>query len=992
VELQKLAMRGSLESPRSSVRRWAVAAVAAAAASSVGVALALPPASTLRARVAEMKEAPRGPFVAIRWFCEDGSVRPARAGCSGHGGGFQHGEWTDQVKEMRAGGYLIANLFVDLDAEQFTGAGAEMSDLKQILLERFLVEFDEGWILRAVRTYRGAMQAEDEEAGAARVVDAMMRDPRWQTDERFFLLKEVVRLFPSPREAGDVTASEVRQRAMWLGARDRAFTPLRVKIHNVPDSGDAERVREFARERGRPQFEETYALLADDIERLYGGRFAAKDAKLLAATLPTGNLRDAITTRANNLAAASDPFERLKLAGQLSALYRKYGSEFTTPAQRRALMEASLGAEEEMYLSGNELVAHLDRATRAARLAWIRGAIDGLYGTGLITQRHALGVREAIQRLQEAKDPTLEQYRTELRYIARAPEWANGTIQANFGDVVNHFAAIEPLARMYPQDRLRGSPFLFYGAVLDSLLKDADILAGVQHSLFGETVYSGLRALNPGLARGVIRVPRNVERLGGLDRDGIYLLPETVADLPPVAGILTEGEGSSLSHIQLLARNLGIPNVVVGGAHLEAVRARAGDRVVLAVSPGGSVRLDLDGPQWDRAFGEQSAAPAVVIRPDLEKLDLDETDILTLDDLRADDSGRVVGPKAANLGELRRHFGERVPQGFAIPFGVFRAFLDRPIQPGGPSAFEWMKSQYREIARLRGDQRAKERAEKAFLEKIRRWIETTDPGVEFRTQVTDALRESFGPSGSYGVFVRSDTNVEDLPGFTGAGLNLTVPNVVGEAQIMSAIQRVWASPFSERSYAWRQSHMTQPEYVFPSVLVQKAFPSEKSGVMVTSDVEGGGARYLTVAVNEGIGGAVDGQAAESLRIDRKNGDARILAQATAKTRRELAPSGGLREVPTSGGDRILQDAEVRSLVRLAGDVEDFPALRNDAGDVVPADVEFAFRGGELALLQIRPFNESAAASKSQYLAGMDGSTGSRKDRRVPLDQIPGGGG
>jgi hypothetical protein len=990
VELQKLAMRGSFESLRRCARVGVVAA--ALVASSLGIARALPPASTLRSWVDEMKTAPRGPFEGIRWFCEDGSVRPARAGCSGHGGGVQHGEWTARVKEMRAGGYRIANLFVDLDGSEFTGAGAELSDLKQILLERFLVEFDEGWILRAVRSYRGAMQAEDEEGGASRVLDAMMRDPRWQTDERFFFLKEVVRLFPAPREAGDVTASEVRARAMWLGNRDRAFTPLRIKIHNVPDSGDAERVREFARERGRAQLEETYALLADDIERLYGGRFAAKDAKALAATLPTGNLRDAITTRANNLAAAGDPFERLKLAGQLSALYRKYGSEFATPEQRRALMEASLGAEEEMYLAGNELVAHLDRATRGARLAWIRGAIDGLYGTGLITQRHALGVRAAIQRLQEAKDPTLSQYRTELRYIARAPEWANGTIQASFGEAVEHFAAIEPLARQYPQDRLRGSPFLFYGAVLDSLLKDADELAGVQHQLFGVPVYSGLRALNPGLARGTIRVPRDPERLGRLDKDGIYLLPETIADLPPVAGILTEGEGSSLSHIQLLARNLGIPNVVVGGAHLEAVRAHEGDRVVLAVSPGGSVRLDLDGPQYERAFGEQPSAPVAMIRPDLDKLEVDETEIVTLDDLRASDSGRIVGPKAANLGELRRHFGERVPPGFAIPFGAFRAFLDQRIEPGGPTVFEWMKARYREIASLRGEPREKERAERAFLEKLRHWIETTDPGVELRSQVTAALRESFGPDGTYGVFVRSDTNVEDLPGFTGAGLNLTVPNVVGEAAILNAIQKVWASPFTERSYAWRQSHMAQPEYVFPSVLVQKAFPSEKSGVMVTSDVEGGGDRYLTVAVNEGIGGAVDGQSAESLRVDRKNGDARILAQATAKTRRELAPGGGLREVPTSGGDRVLEDAEVRALVKLAKDVEDFPALKTESGGVVPADVEFGFRSGQLALLQIRPFNESKSARKSQYLAGLDGSMAERKDRRVPLDQIPGGGG
>jgi hypothetical protein len=985
-------MRGTFDSSRGRARVCILAALLLGGA--IGSALALPPASTLLAWIEEMKTAPRGPFEGIRWFCEDGSVRPARAGCSGHGGGVQHGEWTPRVKEMREGGYLIANFFVDMDAEQFTGPGAELFDLKQILLERFLVGFDEGWILRVVSTYRGAMQAEDEERGAARVLTEMVRDPRWQTDERFFLLKEAVRLFPTSREDQDVTADEVRQRAMWIGNRDRAFMPLRTKIHNIPDSGDAERVREYANERGRPQLQESYANLAEDIERLYGGRFAAKDAKRLAATLPPSNrqsnLRDAISNRADDLKAAQDPFERLKLAGQLSALYRKYAREFESPEQRYALMVASIGAEEEMYLSGNELVARLDTASRGDRLAWIRGAIDGLYGTGLITQRHAIGVREAVYKLQSAKQPTLGQYRDELRYIGRAPEWANATIVSNFGDAIGHFTTIEPLTRVYAQDRLRGSPFLFYGAVLDSLMQDADQKAGVEHELFGVKVYSGLRALNAGLARGVLRIPSDPDNLGRLERDGIYLLPETIADLPPVAGILTEGEGSSLSHIQLLARNLGIPNVVVGASHLETIRAHEGDRVVLAVSPGGTVRLGEDGAQWDGAFGrEQAAAPTTMIRPDLEKLDLEETDLLTLDDLRARDSGRVVGPKAANLGELRHHFGEKVPPGFAIPFGVFRTLLERRISPGGPTVFEWMKAQYREIASLDG--RAKERAERAFLAKVRKWIETTEPGIEFRATVTEALRENFGPDGTYGVFVRSDTNVEDLAGFTGAGLNLTVPNVVGEAAILSAVQKVWASPFTDRSYEWRQSHMDKPEYVFPSVVIQKAFPSEKSGVMVTSDVEGGGDRYLTIAVNEGVGGAVDGQSAESLRVDRRSGDVRLLAQAGAKTRRELAPRGGLREVPTSGTDRILQQGEVRELIRLAEEVEDFPALRNDSGEVAPADIEFAFRNGELALLQIRPFNESASARRSGFLSGLDGKRGERSTGRVPLSDPPGRG-
>ncbi|MCX5739232.1 MAG: PEP-utilizing enzyme, partial [Proteobacteria bacterium] len=103
----------------------------------------------------------------------------------------------------------------------------------------------------------------------------------------------------------------------------------------------------------------------------------------------------------------------------------------------------------------------------------------------------------------------------------------------------------------------------------------------------GERVGAGVRALNPGLARGVIREVKDGQSALDLDPNGIYLLPETTPDLAPVAGILTRGEGSSLSHLQLLARNLGIPNVVVGRELVDAIRARSGKKIVLAVSPGG---------------------------------------------------------------------------------------------------------------------------------------------------------------------------------------------------------------------------------------------------------------------------------------------------------------------------------------------------------------------------------------------------------------------
>jgi phosphoenolpyruvate synthase/pyruvate phosphate dikinase len=352
------------------------------------------------------------------------------------------------------------------------------------------------------------------------------------------------------------------------------------------------------------------------------------------------------------------------------------------------------------------------------------------------------------------------------------------------------------------------------------------------------------------------------------------------------------------------------------------------------------------------------------------------------------DSGRTSGPKGANLGELAHHFGERVPPGFVIPFGFFRHLLDRPLEPGGPSVWEWMLSSYSDIAAAAENPDRRQQKVREFLARLREWILSSDLGPDLTAKLRTKLRSTFGADGTYGVFVRSDTNVEDLPGFTGAGLNLTVPNVVGEDEILRAIHRVWASPFTERAYGWRQAHMAAPEYVFPAVVVQLGFPAEKSGVLVTQDVDSGRRDWLSVAVNEGVGGAVDGQASESLRVPLRGGRLLYLAQATAPQKAVLDPAGGVTRRPASGTEAVLTQDEVVQLSRLSVDVAKFPSLRDDQGRVLPADIEFAFKDGQLALLQIRPFVESRSALESAYLRKLDAAFRDRGRERVALDAVP----
>jgi hypothetical protein len=265
-------------------------------------------------------------------------------------------------------------------------------------------------------------------------------------------------------------------------------------------------------------------------------------------------------------------------------------------------------------------------------------------------------------------------------------------------------------------------------------------------------------------------------------------------------------------------------------------------------------------------------------------------------------------------------------------------------------------------------------------------VSSTDPGPRFRERLRAAMAREFGAGFKGGVFIRSDTNVEDLPGFTGAGLNLTLFNAVGFDNIVKGISEVWASPYTARAWAWRQSHMSGPEHVYPAVLLLRTVPSDVSGVMVTQDVDNADPGVLSVAVNEGVGGAVDGQAAESLRVDRRSGSVRLLAVATAPRRLVPLATGDIARRPTSGADTLLRPAEIAQLIAFADEIpRQFPQ-RGEDGKPVAADVEFAFVDGKMWLLQIRPFNESRQARGASHLADMDRTLAGNLNRRVKLKE------
>ena len=944
-------------------------------------------AAKYRQWIGEMKDSPRGPFVSIKWFCKDGRVLPPKDyACAKQGEGWQHGEWSERTRELRAQGYNVATFLAGIDAAKAIADPAFPDTYAQLLVEKFLVAADSGWIFRKAQFYRGAIQEEDERDGARALLTSMAGREDWVV-HRFPALRSGVRLLP--HGADTASAQKVRNMAAALSDRDPAFEQLRVKIHGTPEAADAKSVRDYAARTKDPTLQQAARALADEIDRVYAPRPLAvvldENAKAFtAAPWLQALLRDA---RAGYAADAS-PTNRYRVTSKLLANLRDALPRVGSPAARLRVLDLSLAVEAENFRVSSELRGGIASATRAANVALLRAGVEAAYGTGLVNGRERIALHESIGKL-DRDAILLGDYVRELRYLGLVPGWGTQNLRLHFGEALAKFEEIEPAADLFIQDQLRGSPLFFYSQVLDALSRDANRLAGVQHKLLGKDVGTGLNALNPGLARGVLRASPDMKRVDAFRSDGIYVLPETVAELPPVAGILTTGAGNPLSHVQLLARNLGIPNVAVDESLLPALRQHDGRRIVLAVSRAGLVEIHDDGPQWDAAFGAQAKADLnVVFEPDVKKLDLSKRDFVSLDQLRASDSGRIVGPKAAKLGELKSHFPERIASGVGIPFGLYReTILDRPYRNTGQTVYEWMVASFRKLESMPAGSKEAEAFGENLRAEIYSIVRNTDPGPQFRERLRAALVREFGPDFRGGVFVRSDTNVEDLPGFTGAGLNLTLFNIVGFDNLVKAISEVWASPYTPRAWAWRQSHMQGPEHVYPAVLLLRTVPSDISGVMITQDVESGDPGILSVAVNEGVGGAVEGQAAESVRIARKDAAVRLMATATAPRRMVPLPTGGIAKLPVSGVEMLLKPAEAQQLVAFAAEIpQRFPQLGED-GKPVAADVEFAFVDGRLWLLQIRPFNESRQAAGAGYLVRMDKSLEASLVRNVDMREV-----
>lgn len=203
------------------------------------------------------------------------------------------------------------------------------------------------------------------------------------------------------------------------------------------------------------------------------------------------------------------------------------------------------------------------------------------------------------------------------------------------------------------------------------------------------------------------------------------------------------------------------------------------------------------------------------------------------------------------------------------------------------------------------------------------------------------------------VAVRSSAVDEDGASSSFAGVHETFLNVHGTGALVAAVERCLESFFSPRALSYRRERGAEHgsyEDVRMAVLVQQQIASDVSIVAFSANPVTRRRDEIVVTASWGLGESVVGgtvtpdtwivdHSGEHLREERI-GDKRRMTIASEGGSREVDVPRVLRNVPSLGWE------QVGEVARLAARLEEQTGY--------PVDIECAYAGGRLYLLQCRP--------------------------------------
>ena len=424
----------------------------------------------------------------------------------------------------------------------------------------------------------------------------------------------------------------------------------------------------------------------------------------------------------------------------------------------------------------------------------------------------------------------------------------------------------------------------------------------------------------------------------------ILVLNEIPFSLPPVRGIIITKPSTPLTHINLLSKGWGIPNAYIKDADKLLKEFDTYFVEFETLTTEYKIKIaDLEAiKKWDGLLDKKGQ---VFKSP---PSDLKVKKLATLKEIRAKDS-IIYGAKAGNLGEVAssRIKNIVVPKGFAIPLHYYEEFMERN---GFNDKIDELKQDLdfvhnprirrQKLKELRAEIQAGKMDRDLTLEIFKSWSKVTD---------------------SKGVFIRSSSNAEDMPDFSGAGLYATVKNVKQPNKIIEGVKTVWASLWNFEAYEARERNFIEHDGTYMGVLIQVGVDMDNGGVMITKDPfdsENKGAVYIAAVWGHNVQVVGDKESGKEQKIPeqilyRKASNAvQVLTRSNQETVMLFDEKGGLKETAVSKERRVLTDKVTRDLVKVAN------GIKKVFGNKKEQDIEWGYKDGTIFILQSRPYIEN----------------------------------
>lgn len=313
----------------------------------------------------------------------------------------------------------------------------------------------------------------------------------------------------------------------------------------------------------------------------------------------------------------------------------------------------------------------------------------------------------------------------------------------------------------------------------------------------------------------------------------------------------------------------------------------------------------------------------------------------------------LVGGKNASLGEMFNELsseGVQVPDGFATTSGAFWSFLKAND----------LKEKLKQLMEELDHENFSNLQEKG--EQARQLILNAEIPPDFSEAVVNAYNV-LGRNKNIRVAVRSSATAEDLPQASFAGQHDTYLNIAGGDDLLKAVQRCFASLYTDRAIKYRIDQGFAHEDVALSVGIQKMVRSDRgsSGVGFTIEPESGFREVIHLAGVWGLGenivqGTVNPDEFFIFKPTLKQGKNAILQKKLGRKEKTMvyADSNGhsstvnLETEAAKQDQFVLSDKEILTLGKWAVLIESHYKK--------PMDIEWAKDGisGELFITQARP--------------------------------------